>query len=174
MAATDLFDLAAELLTAAETAIAGSPGGPIDRAFVSPGLPSLDCCPQLTVHVGGPAEGDTTPLNTTLQPGHRTSQTALVNLVQLTITVVRCCPGPTDSHPIPSAASIQAAAEQTYADLWALWNELRAAHRAGTLFAADAGPGSRELFFDAAFPLNPQGGCAGWLVPMRVSLGGYS
>ena len=174
MASTDLFDLASELLAAVETAIASTPGGPIDRAFLSPGLPSLDCCPQLTVHVGGPAEGDTQPLTTPLQPGHRTSQTALVNLIQLTITIVRCCPGPTDSNPIPSAAAIEAAAVETYADLWAIWNELRTAHRAGTLFDADAGPVSRELFFDPAFPLNPQGGCAGWLIPIRVSLGGYS
>lgn len=174
MAATDLYALAVELLTAAEAAIATTPGGAIDRAFISPGLPSLDCCPQLTVHLGGPAEGDTAPLTTPLQAGHRTSQTALVNLIQFTITVVRCAPTGSDAQPLPSPVALQATAETTLADLWALWNELRAAHRAGTLFDADAGPGSRELFFDPAVPLDPQGGCAGWLVPLRVSFGGYS
>lgn len=165
----DLFSAATELLAACEAAIATAPGGAIARAFVSPGLPALDCCPQLTVHAGGPGEADTQPLTTPLQPGHRVSQTALVNLIQFTITVVRCSP----SEAIPPAAALQASAEETFGDLWALWNVLKQEHRAGNLFDAEAGPGSRELFFDPAIPLNPQGGCAGWLVPLRVSLGGY-
>lgn len=171
MTATDLYALASELLSAAEGILVGTPGGAISRSFVSPGLPSLDCCPQLTVHAGGPAEADTSPVTTPLDPGHRTSNFELLNLVQLTITVVRCAPAPETA--IPTAAELDAVSSETYADLWALWNELRQMHRAGTLFDAPAGPGSRELFFDPAYPLNPQGGCAGWQLPIRVELGGY-
>jgi hypothetical protein len=138
VAATDLFDAAAELLAACETAVSTTPGGAISRTFVSPGLPALDCCPQLSVHVGGAAEGDTAPLSPPLQPGHRTTL-SLVNLVQLTATVVRCTPvwGENEKQP-PSAAEIQAAAELTNADLWAIWNVCREQHRAGTLFTAEA------------------------------------
>ncbi len=171
MAQGDLFALASELLSASEGIVAGTPGGAIDRAFVSPGLPALDCCPQLTVHAGGPAEADTSPITTPLDPGHRTANFELLNLIQLTITVVRCAPMPETG--LPSAAMLSAVSAETYADLWALWCELRDLHRAGTLFTAPAGPGSRELFFDPAFPLNPQGGCAGWQIPLRVELGGY-
>src|SRR5665811_316733 len=91
-AATDLFDLAKEYLQACEAAVATTPGGPIARSFVSPGLPAWDCCPQLSVHVGGPVIGDTMPLAPPLQPGHRFEDTGTVNLVALTATVLRCSP----------------------------------------------------------------------------------
>ncbi len=173
MAPADLYAVAAELLAGCSDAVATTVGGPIDRAFVSPGLPALDCCPQLTVHVGAAAEGDTEPLSPPLQPGHRTPGN-LVPLVQLCATVVRCSPvwnDGSDSPPAPSA--IEAAAVETTQDLWAIWNVLRQQHRAGTLFTAPAGPGSREFFFDPVFPINAAGGCAGWFIPFRVSLGGY-
>ncbi len=171
MAAGDLYAAAVELLEATEVALAANP---VDRVFVSPALPALDCCPQLTVHVGGASEGDTAPLQPPLQPGHRTYAGDLVNVVQLTITIVRCTPGPDNSGNPPPAAEIQASAQESIDDLWAIWNYLRTEHRAGNLFTAPAGPGSREFFFDPAFPLNIAGGCCGWQIPFRVSLGGYA
>jgi hypothetical protein len=173
VASGDLFALARELLDACEGIVATSPGGPIPRSFISPGLPALDCCPQLTVHVGGPAEADTSPLVYPLDPGHRTANLELLNLVQLTITVVRCTPPSSGDEPLPQGSALEDAAEEIDADLWCLWNELRQLHRSGALFDAPAGPGSRDLFFDPAVSLNPQGGCAGWLIPIRVQLGGY-
>lgn len=173
MAAADLFAMAVELLEATEAALTEL-GSPISRAFVSPALPALDCCPQLTVHVGGAGEGDTSPLQPPLQPGHRIPTTGNVNLVQLTITVVRCTPGPDNAGNPPPAADIEASAQESLNDLWAIWNHLRTAHRDGSLFDAPAGPGGREFFFDPAFPINIAGNCCGWQIPFRVSLGGYS
>ena len=174
MAATDLYDAARELLEACEAAVATTPGGAIERSYVSPGLPALDCCPQLTVHVGASIEGDTSPLAPPLQPAHRASQGLTVPLVQLTATVVRCAPSWDEGADQPPPTSeIDDVARLTNADLWAIWNMLRDLHRAGSLFSAPAGPGSREFFFDPAFPISVQGGCAGWSIPFRVSLGGY-
>src|SRR4051812_1224440 len=96
----DLQALAAEWLAACTAALATTDEGAIDRSFVSPGVPAFDCCPQLTVHVGGPAEGATAPLAPPLQPGHRTS-IGVVPLVPLTATVIRCIPGMTDSGEFP-------------------------------------------------------------------------
>lgn len=174
MPASDLFDAARELLDACLAAVATTDAGAIDTAYVSPGPPALDCCPQLTVHVGGALEADTSPLSPPLQPGHRTPGTSVLPLTQLTATVVRCVPGwDEEADQPPAPAALELAAQDTNADLWAIWNELRRAHRAGSLFTAPAGPNSREFYFDAAFPVNAQGACAGWSIPFRVSLGGY-
>lgn len=173
MAAGDLYAAARELLEATQAALVLE-GAPVDRAFVSPALPALDCCPQLTVHIGGAAEGDTAPLQPPLQPGHRTPQVGVVPLVQLTVTIVRCSPVQDAGGNPPAASAIDATAEATAADLWAIWNHLRTLHREGLLFTAPAGPPGREMYFDPAFPLNTAGGCAGWQIPLRVSLGGYS
>lgn len=168
MAATDLFDVAHELLEACAAAVATTPAGAIDRAFVSPSLPAFDCCPQLTVHVGNALEGDSLPLSPPMQPSHRVVD-KLVPMVQLTCSVIRCTPGPDMRGDPPEVVEIEDAAKQTNADLWAIWNGLRTAKREETLFP----PREREFFFDPAFPISIQGGCAGWLIPFRVTLGGY-
>lgn len=168
MAASDLFDVARELLTACAAAVATTDAGAIDRVFVSPSLPAFDCCPQLTVHVGNALEGDSSPLSPPMQPSHRAVD-KVVPMVQLTCSVVRCLAGPDARGNAPPVSAIEDAARQTNADLWAIWNELRTMKRDGTLFA----PREREFFFDPAFPISVQGGCAGWLIPFRVTLGGY-
>lgn len=164
----DLFDLAAEWLAVCEEAVATTVGGAIERAFVSPGPPAWDCCPQLTVHVGGPAEGDTAPLSPPLQPGHRTRQTAIVPLVPLTASVIRCVP----SGEVPAELDLEAAAQAMSADVWAIWAHSRDAFGDGSLFPSSSG--SRELIFDAAQVQAPSGGCAGWTIPVRVAVGGYT
>lgn len=170
----DLFDLCAEYLAACEAAVAVTPGGPITRAYVSPGPPAFDCCPQLTVHAGGVTEAATQPLSPALLPGLREALTGAVPLIQLTATVLRCVPvvGQAGSTGLPSASSIQAAAVETCADVWAIWHELRKGYKDGTLFVGNAC--KRELFFDPAPPINTSGGCAGWQIPIRVSLEGYA
>lgn len=172
MAAADLYAAAAELLAASGAALAASPGGAIARAFVSPGPPAWDCCPQLTVHAGGAVAADTAMLQPPLQPGHRIDQGILVNLVPLTITVLRCTPiieGEGQKMRLPEPADLDAAAAMTIGDLWAIWNWLAARKRDETLFPPD----SRELFFDPAVALNTAGGCSGWEIQVRVTLGGY-
>lgn len=176
MAATDLYDLCREYLEACEEAVAAAPGGAIARSFVSPGLPSFDCAPQLTVHAGGPAEADTKLTAPMLNPGHRTDIMGVVNLVTMTATVIRCV-DPVESVNgkiiFPSAASLDGSSQIVNADLWAIWNHVRTRYRAGTLFSAATGR-KRELFFDPAVSLTPQGGTAGWEIQIRVELDGYA
>jgi hypothetical protein len=168
MAATDLYDAAVELLAAAQAALADTPGGPITVAYVSEGLPAFDCIPQLTVHAGGPSEVETAPTSPSLAPGRRTT-VGMVDQVALTITVVRCAaiPDGNGNPPPPSAHSVPA--QQTMADVWAIWNHLASAKRAGTLF----GGRCREMFLDPSVSIATSGGAAGWEIPVRVQLNGY-
>jgi hypothetical protein len=171
-AATDLYDLCREYLEACEEAVVLAPAGAIDRAFVSPGPPAWDCCPQLTVHAGGPSQADTAPLGPPLQIGHRISDPGAVNLVTMTATVLRCSPtlgDEGDAIVLPDAAELDASAEEVLGDVWAIWNHLATRKLAGTLWA----PKERELIFDPAVALNPAGGCSGWQIQIRVQLGGY-
>jgi hypothetical protein len=170
MAAGDLYALCREFLQASADALLDAPAGPIDRAFVSPGPPAWDCCPQLTVHAGGPAPADTEPLAPPLQPGHRIQDGVLLNLVTMTATVIRCTPTvPEGSTGFPDAADLDASAEELLGDVWAIWNHIATLKRAGSLW----GPKTREVFFDPAVALNAAGGCAGWQMQVRVQLDGY-
>lgn len=174
MPATDLFDLAAELLAAADEALADAPGGQIADPFVSPGLPAFDFTPFLSVHVGGPQQADTAPLQPPLQPGHRARDTGAVNLIPMTITVTRNVPMVVEQGGLlvlPSTADMQASAELSCGDIWAIWNHLRTKYRNDDLFAS---PGSkREFFFDGAVSVHAQGGHGGFEIPVRVQLDGY-
>lgn len=173
-AATDLYDLCKEYLGACVEAVALSPGGPIDRAFVAPGNPAWDCCPQLTVHAGGPAIADTAPLSPPLQPGHRIADVGAVHLVTMTATVIRCSPGVGENGELPTAAELDATSQETLGDLWSIWNHVATLKREGLIFAApDGNAKTREMFFDPAVALGTQGGCSGWQVQIRVQLGGY-
>lgn len=173
----DLYLLAEELLTNAAAALQDAPAGPIDAraTAVWPGLPSYDCLPALYVHVGGASVGDTYPLQPPLQPMQRIRYGDMVELVQLTITVLRCVPvieGTGQTLLLPLPADINAAAQEVLGDLWAIWNYLKNAYRAGTLFASESN--RREFAFDPAIPVRTSGGAGGWEIPVRVQLGGYS
>lgn len=169
---TDLYQCAQELLIACEQAVAFTDAGPINRCFVSAGLPAWDEVPQLTVHLGGPAQSDTLPVAPPLQPGHRLQETGSVNLVTLTATVLRCAPTMVEQGGLagfPSPAELDASAAETLADCWAIWNHVATLKRSGVLYP----PNTRELFFDPAVSVNTQGGVAGWALQFRVQLGGF-
>jgi uncharacterized protein (DUF1501 family) len=174
-AATDLWDCAAELLAAAAIALeTEAPAGPIDYQAIWPGLPSYDCVPALYVHVGGPAIADTYPLQPPLQPMQRIVTSGEVNIVQLTITVLRCVPvieQESQSILLPSPALINQSAHDVLGDLWAIWNYLKNQHRLGNLYQTPSG--RREFAFDPAQPVRTSGGAGGWEIPIRVQLGGY-
>jgi hypothetical protein len=173
VAASDLFDLALEWKAVCLEAVASTVGGAIAHAFVSPGPPSLDCLPQLSVYPGAPVgEADTSPLSPPLAPGERDRVTGSLHLVNLTCVVVRCIPTLGEGGELPSPSAIEAAARETSEDVWAIWNFTRTRHREGTLFASPSG--AREVFLDPAFPIPPGGGAGGWQIPIRVQLGGYS
>lgn len=171
----DLFALAAEYLDACAAGITKqSPGGTIDYQAVSPGEPSFDCVPAIYVHVGGPGMGDTLPLTPAMQPMHRIRTTGLVDLIQMTCTVIRCVPVPEqhgETVTFPAPVDITASAEDTLGDLWAIWNYLITEYRADRLFFSPSG--AREFIIDPAVPVHTSGGAGGWEIPIRVQLGGY-
>lgn len=172
MAASALYDACAELLAAADSALALTIGGAIPRKFVSPGMPVFDCPPQLTVHSGGPSMADTAPLSPWLQPGHRVHIGSIVDLAVLTITVARCTPTLKETaHKItfPNPADLDASAQEILNDVWVIWNHLVTLKKNETLFP----PLQREMFFGAAVALRTSGGVAGWEIPIRVQLPGY-
>lgn len=172
MAASDLYDTCLTLLQACYEALELTPAGAPDRTFVSPGVPAWDCCPQLTVHAGGPAQGDTAPLQPPLQPGHRVGDGMVVNLVAMTATIIRCAPTVETQGQVavfPSALELDAAAQIMLSDCWAIWNYLKTRKREDLLFP----PKTREMFFDPAVSLGASGGCVGWEMQFRVQLGGY-
>lgn len=168
MTATALYDAAAEYLAACVAALnSETTSGAPERRFVTNGPPAWDCCPQLTVHVGGPAVADTAATRT-LGPGHRIATTGFVNMVSMTATILRCAPI-IEGNTLPSPAALAAAAAEMDADLWAIWNWIATRKRDLSLF----GPKERELLMDPASSLNQQGGCCGWQIPIRVQLDGY-
>lgn len=168
--ATDLHLLCGDLLDASIAALDTIPdfapglGAAPERSFISPGPPALDCCDQLTVHVVSVTEAGTSPLG--LASGRR-NVSGRVNHVGLVVTITRCIPTGDDTR-APETAGLEAAAEQTNADAWALWNHLWNMWRADALFTMCG-----EVFWDGLRPVNPSGGCAGWTLNLRVSLEGY-
>lgn len=167
---TDLHDLCAELLDASEAALDTIPtfapglGGAPERSYVSPGLPALDCCPQLTVHATSVADAPTSPAG--LGAGRRAP--GKKNHVGLAVTIVRCIPTVGEDGVFPSVAQMEEASDQIDADGWALWNHVYNLWRAEALSTLCS-----EVFFDALRPVNPSGGCAGWVLNVRMTLDGY-
>lgn len=172
----DLYALAVEFLGACSAALDDAPGGPIAYNAISPGPPAYDCAPAVYIHLGGPSVADTLPFSPSLQPTHRIGVQGMVDMIQMTCTVLRCVPtieGPGQGQTIklPPATAISAAAAEVYGDLWAIWNYLKNAYRAGLLFQSPSG--NREFIFFPAVPVKAQGGVAGWEMSVGVQLGGY-
>ena len=168
--ATDLHDQCVALLEAASDALDTIPGsapelaGAPERKFVSAGTPVLDCCDQLTVHVGPIVEDPLSPSSP--GSGQRARFGARKNQVLLTVTIGRCMDLSALPTP-PPVATLEADAEQHNADGWALWNQLWNMVRSGELFTlcSDSKPELR--------PLAPAGGCSGWTMAYRVWIEGY-
>lgn len=162
----DLFTLAEELLDACIEALDTIPvaipaldGAPI-RAFVAPGRPAADCCPQLTVHTVGITDDQLgAPV-----PG-RSYMTTRQNQVTLAVTLFRCAE---TEKPMPAQSELVAAATQVNADGWALWNHLFNMVRNDMLFSQCS-----EVKWGPLAALEPQGGCVGWFWPIEVRLDGY-
>lgn len=171
---SDLFDTAQELLAAAAAALETTPGGGIAYQAVWQGLPVWDCPPMLTVHAGGPSIAPTTA-GPVLGPMQRIVVTGEVNIVSFTVTVLRCVPSLLQrgqSTVLPSAADETASSQVCYADAWAVWNYLKNAHRAGTLFQRPSG--RREFALIQALPLRTSGAAGGWEIHVGVEVGGYA
>lgn len=149
-----------------DNSLEGRPG----CSYVAPGPPPYDVYPCLIVYTSGPAVGDTFPLQPALSPSHRATTHGQVNLVTMTASILRCgwIPGDGEEQEIDPVA-VSASARQTSADLWAIWNGIKAAKRNGNLFA----PRERELFMDPAVAIAQQGGAVGWQITVRTQLDGF-
>lgn len=143
-----------------DATLAGAP----DRRFVSPGQPVLDCCAdgQLTVNAILINDANTTPGG--LAAGKRYVD-GRINHVTFLVTIARCIPVADAQGNPPAVADLEAAASQTNADAWALWNHLF--NVSDTLVSLCG-----EVFFDGMRPLAPSN-CAGWTAIVRVRLDGY-
>ena len=162
MAAGDLHDLALDVLDAAAAILQGESEA-AEHIYLSHGPPALDCPDQLTVHIttiGEAATQQTDPL----APGMRKAR---VNLTGLAVTITRCYPTVDDHGNAPPADELTAASARLNADGWALWNGLW--RRRAELFST-----CEAVFFDGLAALDAQGGIAGWVMPIRVELGGYA
>jgi hypothetical protein len=170
----DLQALALELLAADEDALntipvlaPGLEGAP-ERAFVSPGIPSFDCCPQLTVHVRDIGDMDVSPGG--LNAGKR-NVTGKKIYVRLVTTIIRCVPDSRTGQiltTMPLTSDLEAAAEQTNADAWALYNHIFSMWRSGDFLSLCS-----NLVFEGAQSVGEQGKCAGWTMTLRAALDGY-
>jgi hypothetical protein len=158
--AGDFLDACIDALDTIPTYAPGLAGAP-ERTFISPGRPVLDCCDQLAVHVEALTEMNATGSGQKARHGART------NLVTLIATSTRCIPTGTASAP-PSPTELTDAAEQLDADAWALWNHVWNMIRADQLFMLCG-----EVFWDGLRALAPSGGCAGWVLQLRVQEEGY-
>jgi len=167
----DLQALLAELLDASIESLDTIPDfapalvGAPERSFISPGLPALDCCDQLTVH-------SPVVLDTPLQPGGLAEGkkcAARKTVVTMQVTITRCIPVIGDDGEWPLPSEMEDAAAQLNADAWALWNHLYNLICSGQLFTLCG-----EVFWDGLRSMNPQGGCGGWVLTLRVTLDGYA
>lgn len=171
----DLQDFAEALLAASVDSLdaipAFAPGlaGSPDRSFVSPGEPVADCCELLAVHATALSEAATEPGG--LATGRR-FVTARLNHASFVVTIFRCVPtgveSKTGKYTPPLTADLEQAASQINADGWALWNGLFNRTRSGDLIGMCS-----EFFMDGMRALVPSGGCAGWVLGIRVALEGY-
>jgi hypothetical protein len=162
----DLHTFAEEFLDACVAALDTIPyyttldGAPLD-AFLTPGSPAYDCCPQLTVHVAPLSEGPSSappPLASAFR----------INHVTLVATLLRCLPpSDTNGNP-PTPAAQHAAAEQIHADKWALWNHVWNRMRAGLLFSR-----CNNVIWNGLTSIQPQGLCGGSILTVTVALDGY-
>ena len=166
----DLQTLMQELLDASIEALDTIPtfdpglGGAPDRTYVNAGQPAFDCCDQLTVNAWIIR---TAPTEVGLDVGTQHRLGYRINHVGAQISITRCLDENSLTVP-PQATSLQALAEQTNADAWALWNHLWNLARSGDLVSI-----CDEMFFDALTPVQPSGGCAGWVLNLRAQLEGY-
>jgi hypothetical protein len=159
---------ATQLLDVAAASLIPTSGGAITRAFVSAGLPALDCCPQLTVHTAGHGLLPTSAPGA-LTPGHRRT-VGQVRYIRFIITEVRCAPVPGTKGQPPSPASQSAIAEVLNQDALAIIAGVNEAWKGGGLF----GGVCKEFYFDGATSLDPSGGCVGWLFNYRASIEGLT
>jgi len=155
---------AADLLAAAEAALATTDAGFAGQAFLNPGLPAFDTsCDFVCVWMG--AE------NLAVSPGIPTAQNfrtgPRVNLVTLNVTSGRCL-HTSRAGGVPSLAQKNQDAIVHMQDGQALWNEIGDAIADG-LFKGTC----RQITMQGMTAYTPQGGLGGWNLVVVVQIDGY-
>lgn len=166
----DLYLALEEFFEVCKTALAATDAGLPECRYLAAGPPAWDACPCLIGYAGGPAVGDTFPLQPALAPMHRIQLERQVNLVPLTAIALRCQPEIDDNGTLPTPQEQAAAAKTVLQDVWALWNHLRAAKSSAALFA----PKEREFSLEPGIAYNPQGAAVGAAITVRTQLDGYT
>jgi hypothetical protein len=148
------------------------PAGVPPRSYVAHGIPAIDC-EQLTVSIYTVPQADTSPRALPLDRQFKVTKFGSLNLVFLTVQLVRCYPPPTaggrQSNLVTRVAELTAFAQTINADGWQLWNGLQTAKRLGAFAGV-----CREFALDPLLPIQPQGGFAGWAIPIEVQLDGFT
>jgi hypothetical protein len=173
---TDLYELASDVRDAAVQILDSIPGddpqlqgAPTEQRLVL-GEPVWDCCDLLAVWVPRITEQATSPSSPSGVIGRR-HVNGRVPLVSVQIGVTRCQPkGETrgKTYVPPTAAELELAGRQGYADAWALYNGLFNRQAQGLLTDV-----CDEMTWDGVEAYLPEGGCAGWRIDLRFQLDGY-
>lgn len=170
--AASLHEAAAELLATAEAVLATTVGGPVARAYLSPGLPALDyMCDQIAVWTGAIGDETAGALSPTPVIGQR-RRLAWIPLASITTMTARCIKtgkSTSKGYTPPTIAELTADAEKTMEDGWALYNGYSTAIIQDGLLGGTC----QDIKFTPMTPLDPQGGMAGWLLTLIVELNGY-
>jgi hypothetical protein len=158
-----LYDACVEALDMIPTFSPGLGGAP-ERSFIAQGTPVIPSqCDQLAVAAIPLAEAPTQPLE--MGAGTRHQQQFRKNYVRWRIWITRCAD--VSEIPVPVTA-LDAIAQQTYADAWALWNYVWNMARAGEIFTICGG-----VYFDSLDPLTPSGGVYGSVLNIRAEVEGF-
>lgn len=167
--ASDLYDAAEALLTAAATAVEASGQSAPEGRYVSAGPPVFDCCDLMTVHV---QLHDDVAMREAGNQGLPQMRPA-VPMTVFVVTTLRCYPIVTGGVAIrvPDAAKLDAASRVIYLDGWSLWNGLRTLIRQDRLFP---GRPCRSVGTGSLAPAPTQGGCGGWTLPVMVEIDGWA
>lgn len=172
MAAAALHEAAQEFLDACEAILATTVGGPVARAFLSPGLPVFDsACDSVSVFAQGITDEQTSPLAPIPQVGQR-RRLAWQNLATLSAQAVRCISvggNTTGGYRAPKAEVMTADAQKVMEDGWALWNGISTAIRDEALFGGTC----NDIKLLSMTPMLPSGQIAGWTLTVQFQLAGY-
>lgn len=182
-AAQSLLDCTCEALDDLVTEVPGLAGCPC-RVGIVPGAPAADGCDggcnvqpgeypgQLTVNVVRTYPADLprfTNVQAVILDGSNCGTTALT-VVDLSVTLWRCVPGPTDDGCPPSMTELGASAIQLHADMLAI-------NQAVTCCFATRGTTRRKgrrYSLGQTTVLGPQGGCVGIQTTVTVALDALS
>lgn len=132
-----------------------------DTSYVSHGPPAYDCCPFAVVYLD-PLDGVT---HNALEDPPFDQDCIIVPRATWILEWTRCVPALTDDG-WPTPATLDVSAQDLLEDLWCVLTELYDRHKSGAL----VGSGCGDVSIGNAMIIEPQGGCAGWKVPVTTIL----